>query len=94
MVEEGQSNEKIYTYVKKNYGENQVAIPRHGWFNRLSYGLPFLLIGLIMVVAMGFAWSWAPDEPPEDDDRDPPETGDDDKRERVEKIAADGGPLG
>lgn len=92
MVEEGKSNQQIYSYVKENYGENQMAVPRHGWINRLSYGLPFLLIGLIMTVALGFAWNWTPEDSSDDDD--PPESGEDDKRERIQELAAEGGPLG
>lgn len=92
MVQEGRTNQEVYSYVRENFGENQMAVPRQGWFDRISYGLPFLLIGLITIVALGFAWKWSPEDSP--DDEDPPESGDDEKRERIEQLAADGGPLG
>lgn len=90
MVDEGQSNPEIYRYVQENYGDHQIAVPRQGWFYRISYGAPFLLIGLISAIALGFAWGWSDrnndSNGPHDDPEDP-------KRQKIQNLASDGGPL-
>jgi cytochrome c-type biogenesis protein CcmH/NrfF len=92
MVNEGKTNEQIYSYVAENYGKNQVAVPRYGFTRRLSYGLPFLLIGFISVIALGFAWNWSTEE-----DKDEPPSGDDpeqtERKQKIEEIASRDGPL-
>lgn len=91
MVKNGKTNEEIYAYIARNYGEYQIAVPRHGWTRRLSYGLPFLLVGMLMVVALGFAWNWTgEDESPDDGDRSGEEK---DKRERIKQLVSEEGPL-
>lgn len=70
MVNEGKTNDQIYQYIIENYGKNQVAVPHNSWMKRLSMGLPYLLMGMIVVVATGFGWFWTnsgrDEEPPDD----------------------------
>jgi cytochrome c-type biogenesis protein CcmH/NrfF len=93
MVDEGKRNEEIYSYIRENYGNHQIAVPRQGWFNRISYGLPFLLIGIISVIVLGYAWNWSQDESASDAGPDDQGGADDSKREKIEELASEGGPL-
>lgn len=70
MVRRGKSNEEIYDYIAKNYGENQIAVPQNSWMKFLSMGLPYLLMGFIVVIATGFGWFWVKSDRPEDGEED------------------------
>ncbi len=93
MVNEGKTNEQIYNYIEDNYGSSQVAIPRTDWIQRLSTGLPFMLIGGILVLVLGFAWVWSDKSSGslvESDGTDKVTTK---KKEKIEEQASKGGPL-
>jgi cytochrome c-type biogenesis protein CcmH/NrfF len=90
MVDEDQSNQEIYQYVQQNYGDHQIAIPRQGWFYRISYGLPFLLIGFISVIALGFAWNWSDRD---SDTEELPGDTEDSKRRKINDLVSEEGPL-
>lgn len=93
MVNNGKSNEAIYRYIAEDYGKNQVAVPHNDFMKRLSMGLPYLLMGLIVVVATGFGWFWVSQGSDDDDGTDPiaPE-----KRDSIDRIveADENNPLG
>lgn len=91
MVNDGKTNAQIYQYISDNYGKNQVAIPRQGWFNRISYGLPFLLMGGIVILVLGYAWNWSDDEDDSDSNQDSNIS--QEKADRIERAASEGGPL-
>lgn len=58
MVREGKSNGEIYEYIARNYGNNQIAVPRNSWMKFVSMGLPYIVVGLILVIAVGFGQFW------------------------------------
>jgi len=58
MVEEGKSNGAIYQHIRNEYGPNQIAIPTRGYMNRISYGLPYVAVGLMILTVYWLAWSW------------------------------------
>lgn len=92
MVEAGKTNRQIYQYVEDNYGPGQVALPRRGWMDRLSYALPYLVMGLVAVGVFAMAWRWtkASRGGMEDGEDDPSE----ETRQRIEELAHREGPLG
>ncbi len=90
MVNNGHANHEIYQYVQENYGDHQIAVPRRGWFYRISYGLPFLLIGFFSIIALGFAWNWSERDPSTED---PLGETEDPKREKIEELVSKDGPL-
>jgi cytochrome c-type biogenesis protein CcmH/NrfF len=75
MVEEGKSNEAIYNHVQNEYGPNQIAIPHQGYLHRISYGLPYVAVGLMILIAYWLSWTWwirgrtQPDEDLSDEER-------------------------
>jgi len=58
MVREGKSNAAIYDHVEDNYGPDMVAVPRRGWSSRLSYGVPYLALGVVSVFLFALGWRW------------------------------------
>jgi cytochrome c-type biogenesis protein CcmH/NrfF len=58
MVEAGKSNQQIYRYVQNEYGPNQVAIPHQGYMHRISYGLPYVAVGGMFLIAYWLGWTW------------------------------------
>ncbi|MFB6345904.1 MAG: cytochrome c-type biogenesis protein CcmH [bacterium] len=58
MVESGKSNREIFEYVKKRYSQSQIAVPRNDMLYRVSYGFPYLLIGICINIVLWLAWKW------------------------------------
>jgi len=58
MVHAGKSNQEIYSYIEDEYGPGQIAIPHQGYFNRLSYGLPYLAVGTMILISYWMGWNW------------------------------------
>lgn len=54
MVQSGKSNREIYDYVRRRYSGQQIAVPARGWLSRVSFGLPYLLIGIL---STGIYWT-------------------------------------
>lgn len=76
MVQEGKSNQQIYRHVQNEYGPDQIAVPHQGYMNRVSYGLPYVAMGLMILTAYWLGWNWwvkrrrDDDEPLSDDERE------------------------
>lgn len=58
MVLEGKSNQEIYQHVQNEYGPDQVAIPHQGYFQRISFGLPYLALGIMLLITYWLGWQW------------------------------------
>ncbi|MFB6347826.1 MAG: cytochrome c-type biogenesis protein CcmH [bacterium] len=88
MVRKGKSNQEIYHYIEENYGENQIAVPQENWMQYVSMGLPYLLMGVIVVIAVGFGWFWTRSQP-DDESGDGDDRLDGDRRESIDQIVSE-----
>lgn len=58
MVRDGHTNEEIYQHVQDEYGPDQIAIPRKGYVQRVSFGLPYLALGFMLLITYWLGWVW------------------------------------
>lgn len=58
MVREGKNNEEIFEYIESNYSHSQIAVPRNDMLDRITYGLPYLLVGFVFVILFRMVWMW------------------------------------
>lgn len=92
MVHEGKTNREVFHHVENNYGPDMVAVPQRGWMSRLSYGVPYLALGVVAVGLFTLAWWWREDADPLDDER-PTGLSEEDER-KLDELAHREGPLG
>lgn len=58
MVQQGQSNQKIFDHIKSQYGEQQIAVPRTGLNVPLSFGVPYVMLVLAGYMVLIWGWNW------------------------------------
>lgn len=58
MVRKGKTNQEIYQHIRNEYGPDQIAIPRKGYMERVSYGFPYVAVGLMLLGVYWLGWNW------------------------------------
>lgn len=58
MVNQEKSNQEIYEHVQQEYGPDQIAVPHQGYLNRISYGLPYVAVGMMLLTVYWIGWNW------------------------------------
>ncbi|MFB6356204.1 MAG: hypothetical protein ABEJ65_06780 [bacterium] len=82
FINQNPSREELNRFISDQFRDGLIAVPRESYLQRLSFGLPYLMIGFMLAGAYWLAWEWTTRDEGKNN-----RPGDDETREKIEELS-------